>query len=165
MSVHVYVNTCKNSSGIETATHLNNIIINKINPVQTQSKPNEHQHRTSSPPLPLPDQCADPICLLVRHPEPSGRGGAGVSVATDGYIYQSEAFATSTPTLTVERKAGATKAAHRYRLNSVRLYRDDGTRDAPRRRGECCLLFLWDEAEEESWERSEGKVCWRRRRG
>jgi hypothetical protein len=36
-------------------------------------------------------------------------GGAGVSVATDGCIYQSEVFAASTPTPTVDRKAGATK--------------------------------------------------------
>jgi hypothetical protein len=36
-------------------------------------------------------------------------GGAGVSVTTDRYIYLSEVFATSTPTPTVDRKAGATK--------------------------------------------------------
>ena len=35
--------------------------------------------------------------------------GLGVSVATDGCIYQSEVFTASTPTATTDRKAGATK--------------------------------------------------------
>jgi Peptidase family C54 len=35
--------------------------------------------------------------------------GLGVSVATDGCIYQSEVFTASTPTPTTDRKAGATK--------------------------------------------------------
>ena len=46
-----------------------------------------------------------PRTLVHAFPE----AGLGVSVATDGCIYQSEVFAASSSSSTSERKAGATK--------------------------------------------------------
>jgi hypothetical protein len=61
-------------------------------------------------------QYTDPVWLSrVIHPGYEPSVGAGVSVTIDGCIDQSEVFAASTPTPTVDRKAGATKGKGRER--------------------------------------------------
>lgn len=38
----------------EEETHLNALVINRINTVQSQPQSNEYQHRTAAPPRPFP---------------------------------------------------------------------------------------------------------------